>query len=323
MYGEATYGEVAYGAVPETLGVPIIPEVALVTTSLIFVVELDLILPQPPQPLLLTAQTRSFSLIAYPATLQTNDRTLVAETGNFTLTPIDAALTYTDVTFTPATLSGLQFWYDMTDSGTTVVSGLISQVNDLSGNSQHATQATASLRAAMLTNQFASRSGLDFTADRYACGTVTNSQAGTFFWAGFVDVVASQCFVGHGAQTNAVAGVALRALPEGTIQLVLGNGTARVGVDNTNYAAGQVLRCVARWDTTKLQLTINALTTSDLSHGLTGSRGTATVQLGSQTSGAQVNSLNGKIGAVGKYNRYLTDDEVDQMMTYLETLYPD
>lgn len=45
MYGEAEYGAVEYGAILETTGVAIIPEVALTTRELVFVVEIDLIQP--------------------------------------------------------------------------------------------------------------------------------------------------------------------------------------------------------------------------------------------------------------------------------------
>lgn len=327
MYGEASYAEVPYGAVPETLGVPIIPEVSLVTTSLIFVVELDLIQPQPPQPLLLTAQTRNFSLIAYPATLQADDLTLDAEAGSFTLTAVDAGLAYTAAAFTPAELSGLQFWYDMTDSTITESGGLVSQINDLSGNAQHAVQATAALRADLLANQFGSRSGLDFTSDRYACGTVPNTQAGTFFWAGIIDSGDStDILVGRGANNDATAGVLFRSAqsPPARIQLGIGNGTTRATVNiNSAYTGGQVLRCIGRWNTTSLTIRVNDLTATNAAHGMTGSWGTAGVRLGSASAGAQASELDGKIGAVGKYNRYLTDDETDQLMAYLEALYPD
>lgn len=46
MYGEATFGELPFGTVLVAIGVPIIPEVVLVTTELVFVVEIDLIQPQ-------------------------------------------------------------------------------------------------------------------------------------------------------------------------------------------------------------------------------------------------------------------------------------
>lgn len=45
MYGEATYGEVAFGDVPSDIGVPIIVEVTLATAELVLVVEVDLIQP--------------------------------------------------------------------------------------------------------------------------------------------------------------------------------------------------------------------------------------------------------------------------------------
>lgn len=41
MYGDSAYGETAYGSVTEDLGVPIIAEVTLATTTLVLLVEID------------------------------------------------------------------------------------------------------------------------------------------------------------------------------------------------------------------------------------------------------------------------------------------
>ena len=41
MYGEAAYAETAFGEVLGDLGVPIIPEVVLVTTELVFLIEFE------------------------------------------------------------------------------------------------------------------------------------------------------------------------------------------------------------------------------------------------------------------------------------------
>lgn len=46
MFGQSGFGEVGFGEVHADLGVPIIPEVTLPTTTLVFVVEIDVIQPQ-------------------------------------------------------------------------------------------------------------------------------------------------------------------------------------------------------------------------------------------------------------------------------------
>jgi hypothetical protein len=44
MYGEASLGELALAEAPD-VGVPIIPEVAVETKTLVFAIEIDLLLP--------------------------------------------------------------------------------------------------------------------------------------------------------------------------------------------------------------------------------------------------------------------------------------
>lgn len=56
-------------------------------------------------------------------------------------------------TLLPNQVSGLEVWYDVNDFSTiTQISGVVSQINDKSGNSRHATQATDAARPAYETN---------------------------------------------------------------------------------------------------------------------------------------------------------------------------
>ena len=92
------------------------------------------------------------------------------------------------------------------------------------------------------------------------------------------------------------------------------------------YAGGTVLRAVARWNTTNQKFNLNGSNDAlrdinplgEGAHALGSCASTATLRIGN--SNAQ---FLGHVAVSGLYTRYLTDEEVDQLAAYLESLYPD
>jgi hypothetical protein len=218
--------------------------------------------------------------------------------------------------FAPTSLTGLSFWYDMTLSTLTDVGGgVISDVSDLSGNANHGTQPGAN-RAVKLTNHFGSLSALDMTADFYDCGADVVTGAGTYFVVARPDTTHLGSMVGIGASSNAVSGACLRTLIGGTVQMIIGNGTARDQVDLSGiYSAGQVICCIGRWDGTTIDLNVNGTAAPQSTHSLGSSFGSSATQFGALVSGAS--PFDGKIGAAGRYSRRLSAAEVVSLMIYL------
>lgn len=63
--------------------------------------------------------------------------------------------------WTPASIAGLKVWLDVTDAANVTVATGASQINDLSGNGNHATQATASNQPAYTSGQYIACDGVD------------------------------------------------------------------------------------------------------------------------------------------------------------------
>lgn len=69
----------------------------------------------------------------------------------------------TQTPFNPASISGLALWLDSADtSSITQSGGSVSQINDKSGNSRHATQATSSLQPITASRTVNSKNALSF-----------------------------------------------------------------------------------------------------------------------------------------------------------------
>jgi hypothetical protein len=77
--------------------------------------------------------------------------------------------------FSPTDLAGLQFWYDATDSETTLTSGRVQTIEDLSGNGNNASVNTGD-GTALQTNIFGTRSGIRFE-DNHTYDTGVNVPA--------------------------------------------------------------------------------------------------------------------------------------------------
>jgi hypothetical protein len=225
----------------------------------------------------------------------------------------------------PTNIADLECWYDATQSTITLGTGAnVAEIEDLSGNLEDATQATEGNQPDLLADEFgAGLDGIDFTADHMVCGAVTITPAGTFFAVARADALHTGAMMGGGANVTAQDGVMLRFLNTGGIHLIAGDGSNRDSVDIASaYSAGELVRAIGRWDGTNLNIRVNALTPANLAHTIVGSLGTKSVLLGAAlTNNAE--DLEGKLAAAGKYSRFITDTEADDLMDYLTTRFPD
>lgn len=74
--------------------------------------------------------------------------------------------------WTPASIGGLKVWLDVTDAASVTVSTGASQINDLSGNGNHATQATGSRQPVYTSGQYVTFDGVDDWMEIPALGSI-------------------------------------------------------------------------------------------------------------------------------------------------------
>lgn len=80
--------------------------------------------------------------------------------------------------WTPASIAGLKVWLDMTDAASVTVATGASQINDLSGNGNHATQATGSKQPVYTSGDYITFDGVDDWMEIPALGELgTNSRS--------------------------------------------------------------------------------------------------------------------------------------------------
>jgi hypothetical protein len=229
-------------------------------------------------------------------------------------------------------MADLAFWYDATDSTAVIdLNGNVESLSDLSGNNLPMLQEFGDeFRCALEDNAFGTRKGVLFPASGTHDYAPNNDydvpSVGTYFVVFKPSSVHIGGVIGRGGNTNSAAGATIRCLDNNdAIQFIIGNGTARHEAVHRNvYAAGTVLRGVARWDTTKLDFNLNgdngALTGTDpvSTHALGDCSTSNTMRIGNS------NQLyRGHVAAAGFFTRYLTDVETNQLAAYLKSLYPD
>jgi hypothetical protein len=82
------------------------------------------------------------------------------------------------VAWTPASIAGLKVWLDTTDAANVTVATGASQITDLSGNGNHATQASGSKQPSYTSNQYVTFDGVDDWMEIPALGSIgTNSRS--------------------------------------------------------------------------------------------------------------------------------------------------
>ena len=74
--------------------------------------------------------------------------------------------------FSPSQISGLKSWIDVTNSASVTISTGASQINDLSGNGNHATQSTGSKQPSYTSGQYITFDGVDDWMEIPAIGAI-------------------------------------------------------------------------------------------------------------------------------------------------------
>jgi hypothetical protein len=77
--------------------------------------------------------------------------------------------------FSPASIAGLKVWIDPTDAGSVAVATGASQINDLSGNGNHATQSTGSNQPTYSSGQYITFDGTDDWMQIPALGAINSN----------------------------------------------------------------------------------------------------------------------------------------------------
>jgi hypothetical protein len=221
--------------------------------------------------------------------------------------------------FSPADISGLALWLDAADASSITLDGSnnVEQWNDKSGNARHATQATALVRPNYI---FAERNGLNVVRHTSAnLAVVTANQSAETF---------------YGSTRNEVTLFLVWKYTSGNAGVVVGKGGNAVFMSSSNV--------ISQWNGTTYGSTAFAASTSwrstvsryDGPNGLHDSwaNGTKVATQTNFTSLAVVAgsdyrlrtnndavSQNMDLAELLVFNRPLTDSEVGQMNTYLNS----
>jgi len=124
----------------------------------------DLDYPSPtPTPSITPTQTPTQTTTPTPTPTQTG-----------TPTPTPTPSSTPSIPFSPGDISGMIAWYDTSDSGTITESGgLVSQIDDKSGNGFNLTQATGSYQPTLISDSVGDGIQFDGTDDRLSNNTIT------------------------------------------------------------------------------------------------------------------------------------------------------
>ena len=124
--------------------------------------------------------------------------------GSATVTEDDDTIVATATTFNPNSVANMAMWIDLESSPNTIATGL-SQIDDLSGNSRHMTQATGTKQPVLTASSFGSKPGalFDGTNDTMKAA---GSTVGTTFTRFLVAKYASAATTGTVCDKNAGGG---------------------------------------------------------------------------------------------------------------------
>lgn len=234
--------------------------------------------------------------------------------------------------FVPTDLSGLQLWYETNLNNVTLQGGKVSQIDDLSGNGNDATQGTDAFRPVFTTNEVGGEPAMVFATDQLIAPDAPGLQIAdncTWFVVGKTDGSINESFFSKGATGSGGQGSTslnyLYAINTG------GNGRDNI-FDGTTFVSSSSLsgtRTVYNilhgvWENGAVGLNLEFF---ENGASLGGSNPTNTwfsnnnvFVVGAQ--GAQLtNPLHGGIASLILYNTTLSPAQQDQVLAYLSDLY--
>jgi len=136
--------------------------------------------------------------------------------------------------FSPSSITGLKVWLDVTDSASVTVATGASQINDLSGNGNHATQATGTKQPSYTSGQYITLDGVDDWMEIPALGAINSSGRSYVFQIRFS---ASQL---SGVLTMRSSGGAKQFSAYISNASASGNGLRRIGFTTGTLASNQI-----------------------------------------------------------------------------------
>lgn len=137
--------------------------------------------------------------------------------------------------WTPASIAGLKVWLDPTVASSVTVATGASQINDLSGNGNHATQATASNQPAYTAGSHITLDGVDDWMEIPALGAINSNPRSYVVQARFS--VAQQAGLLSLRQAGTFKQFSLIVFNAS----VSGNGKRRIGFTNGTLASNQTV----------------------------------------------------------------------------------
>ena len=223
---------------------------------------------------------------------------------------------------TPDQIADLEYWIDLTDSTITETSGEVSQINDLSGNGNHVTPANgAGNRGTLEASQFGARDGLLYDGSSlgppYSAAAVNiDGTAGTFFIVFRVPALASDRYpIGFGGFDDE-QGASLQIRTGGGLRMNISDGSTMVQVTAASaYGINETVIGVGAWDSGNIFVHCNGVEDSD-THSHTDYGVDDAAWIGAVFASGSV------VGAAGFYSRMLDAGEIDNLIAYLESLYP-
>jgi hypothetical protein len=242
---------------------------------------------------------------------------------NFGGAPIVAAA------FTPTDISGLSLWLDASDTTSITESGgAVSQINDLSGNARHFTQATGADQPTTGSVTIGGLNALSFDGSsdqlKSSSTSLVNASDGTFtlFVVALPDVVN-------------VTQTIMNADPEASARppqfLLIASTASATGIRISNFAGSLSVVQPSKSSVSSGVASVfsSRLSTSDYFIAVNGTRGTALSAAGGATAASKVVSIgrdpvgspgrpfDGAIGEVIVYAASLSDADMGEVETYL------
>lgn len=226
--------------------------------------------------------------------------------------------------FTPLDLPGLLGWWDCSIAGSiTTATGGVSQLDDASGNGEHATQSTESRRATETTLN--SLVAIDFNQnpspadEQLVNSTITLGTSQTAFgaWQPRTDASFSRFAIGNGAFSGSDQGFRLGFNTTDNVFFQIGDGSTVPQITGASFTDQETLVLVGYYDPPNLVVRVNGSESSrsDISGGFDASR-TGNLALSANFSGATVGELKGILGECGICG-ILDSAQIASLETYL------
>ena len=218
----------------------------------------------------------------------------------------------------PTSIAGLQLWLDASDTATiTSSAGLVSQWNDKSGNTNHATQGTGANKPTTNSRTINSKNVLDFdgTLDFFNLTTGLNSSSGQTFFIVFSNdnVTLTRPLIGS---NDTVAGPLVRTSTANSFGLVrpgvavLLAGSPAIS-NSTSYIG------VANYSTSGMDLYINGVSYGTSASSTTFTNGSTWIGASGAAGATPFSYLDGVIAEIVVYANNLSTTDKNSVGNYL------